>query len=104
MSNDLDVIKLNTTTLKHIYKLGGALFGIISFVWWLSTEVHGVQSGIELQLQQIQSQLALQNSQMNARIDYIQGEIDADCFGRTTRYRKPSYSQDTLRPSQPSSP
>jgi hypothetical protein len=83
-----EVIKLNMATLRHIYKLAGALFGIISFVWWLSSTVHGMQSDIALQLQQINSKLDLQNEQTNARIDYLQGEIDADCFGRTTHYRK----------------
>lgn len=96
---EYEVIKLNMATLRHIYKLGGAIFGIISFVWWLSHEVSSVQSGIQLQLQQIQAQLQLQNSQMNARIDYIQGEIDADCFGRAPHYRKqsiPSSGQSKL--------
>lgn len=77
-------------TVKDLLKIIGGLFTLFCVVGSVSLEIGMMKGDLKLELQQIQSQLQLQNAQINDRIDYIQGEIDADCFGRQDRYSKNS--------------
>jgi len=99
MGSEVDNIQLNPATIKFFIKVVGLLLSIfvstIPCVWYISSKVSTISSGISVQFQQMHDELALQNSQMNNRIDYLQGEIDADCFGRTSRYRKQAEYQET---------